>query len=103
MNFLTQLTSWFSMLKTFKSLRNRTTSLVHINGIWSPQNYGFLKAARELKINSPLSPHMLEPCFVITLGRKKIALFLYQKKAIQSVAYSCYGSEADSIKALGFY
>jgi hypothetical protein len=38
------------MLKTFKSFENRTAGFVHINGIWSPQNYGFLKAARELKI-----------------------------------------------------
>jgi hypothetical protein len=53
------------MLKTFKSfLKIEQPDLVHINGIWSPSNYGFLKAARELK-NCCLSPHgMLEPDFV---------------------------------------
>ena len=53
---------WFSLLKEFLVfLKNKKPDVVHINGIWSPQNWGFQKAAQELKIKVVLSPHgMLE-------------------------------------------
>jgi glycosyltransferase involved in cell wall biosynthesis len=105
--FDTKLSSWFFMMKAFKIfLKEEQPDLIHINGIWSPQNYGFLKAARELKIKLVLSPHgMLEPWILAhNPWKKKLALLLYQKKAIQRVAHihATAQMEANNIRALGF-
>lgn len=81
-------------------------NLVHINGIWSPQNWGFQKAAENLGIKVIVSPHgMLEPWILRhNVWKKKAALFLYQKKAVQRAAYlhATAQMEADNIQALGF-
>lgn len=105
--FKTSVLRWFSMLKEFHLLLlAEKPDLVHINGVWSPQNWGFQKVAQELGIKVVLSPHgMLEPWI---LGqnpwKKKLGLFLYQKKAIQRAEYlhATAPMEADSIRALGF-
>jgi len=105
--FKTSILRWFSMLDEFRLfLKSEKPHLVHINGIWSPQNWGFQKIAQELGIKVVLSPHgMLEPWILAqNAWKKKLGLFLYQKKAIQRAEYlhATAQMEADSIRALGF-
>lgn len=105
--FNTGILNWFSMIKEFSSfLKKEKPNLVHINGIWNPQNFVFQKAAEKLGIKVILSPHgMLEPWILSNNPwKKKIGMFLYQKKAIQRVSYihATATMESVSITALGF-
>jgi glycosyltransferase involved in cell wall biosynthesis len=105
--FKTSVLRWFSMLNEFQQfLIDEKPDLVHINGIWSPENWGFQKKAQELGIKVILSPHgMLEPWILDqNPWKKKIGLFLYQKKAIQKVLFlhATAQMEADNIRVLGF-
>jgi len=105
--FNTKITSWFSMLKAFKTfLKVEKPDLVHINGVWSPQNWGFQKIAQALGIKVVLAPHgMLEPWILDrNPWKKKIALFLYQHKAIVRANYlhATAKMEQDNIQSLGF-
>ena len=78
--FNTSVSRWFSILKEFKQfLIDEKPDLIHINGIWSPQNWGFQKKAQELGIKVILSPHgMLEPWILAQNPlKKKLGLFLY--------------------------
>lgn len=105
--FNTSVSRWFSMLKEFQEfLINEKPDLIHINGIWSPQNWGFQKKAQELGIKVILSPHgMLEPWILAQNPlKKKLGLFLYQKKAIQRALFlhATAQMEADNIRTLGF-
>lgn len=98
---------WFAMTKEFAVfLEKEKPSLVHINGIWSPQNWGFQKEAQKLGIKVIVSPHgMLEPWIMAHNPlKKKMALFLYQKRAIQGAVclHATAQMEAKNIKALGF-
>ena len=57
--FNTKIISWFSMIKAFETfLKVEHPDLVHINGIWSPQNWGFQKVAQKLGIKIVMS-HMV--------------------------------------------
>lgn len=105
--FKTSVLRWFSLIKEFSIfLEKEKPNLVHINGIWSPQNWGFQKAAQKLGIKVIVSPHgMLEPWIMANNPmKKKIALFLYQKKAIQRSVHihATAQMEAANIQALGF-
>jgi glycosyltransferase involved in cell wall biosynthesis len=105
--FNTSVLRWFSMLKEFQQfLIDEKPDLIHINGIWSPQNWGFQKKAQELGIKVILSPHgMLEPWILAqNPWKKKLGLFLYQKKAIQTTLYihATAQMEADNIRSIGF-
>ena len=105
--FDTSIFRWFTMLNEFyQFLKNEKPDIVHINGIWSPQNWGFQKAAQKLGIKVIISPHgMLEPWIMANNHwKKKIGLFLYQKKAIQNATYihATANMELANIKALGF-
>lgn len=105
--FNTGVLRWFLMTKDFfVFLEKEKPNLVHINGIWSPQNWGFQKAAQKLGIKVIVSPHgMLEPWIMAHNPlKKKIALFLYQNKAIQRSVYlhATAKMEAENIQALGF-
>lgn len=105
--FNTRITAWFSMMHAFDTfLKLEQPDLIHINGIWSPQNWGFQKASQMLGIEVVLSPHgMLEPWILAdNPWKKKLGLFLYQRKAIQRAAHihATAQMEADNIKALGF-
>lgn len=105
--FKTNFLRWFSMLKEFRLfLLTEKPDVVHINGIWSPQNWGFQKVSQELGIKVILSPHgMLEPWILAqNPWKKKIGLFLYQKKAIQRAEYihATAQMEKDSVRKLGF-
>ncbi|MCW2118500.1 glycosyltransferase [Flavobacterium sp. 7A] len=98
---------WYSLLKEFRNyLEEEKPDIVHINGIWSPQNWGFQKVAQQLNIKVILSPHgMLEPWIINhNPWKKKLAMALYQKKAIQNADYlhATAAMEEKSIKALGF-
>lgn len=105
--FDTRITAWFSMMHAFDTfLKLEQPDLIHINGIWSPQNWGFQKASQMLGIEVVLSPHgMLEPWILAdNPWKKKLGLFLYQRKAIQRAAHlhATAQMEAENIKALGF-
>ena len=98
---------WFSLIKEFRTfLENEKPDIVHINGIWSPQNWGFQKVAQELNIKVVMSPHgMLEPWIVQHNPlKKKVALFLFQNKAIKKAnhIHATAQMEKDSIRKLGF-
>ena len=98
---------WFSLIKEFRTfLQNEKPDIVHINGIWSPQNWGFQKVAQELNIKVVMSPHgMLEPWIVQHNPlKKKVALFLFQNKAIKKAnhIHATAQMEKDSIRKLGY-
>ncbi|WP_281337165.1 glycosyltransferase [Flavobacterium eburneipallidum] len=105
--FNTSMFRWFSMLNEFRFfLKNEKPDIVHINGIWSPQNWGFQKVAQELKIKVVLSPHGMLESWILEHNplKKKIALFLFQNKAIQTVdiLHATAQMEEDSIRKLGY-
>lgn len=97
----------FKLKQEFKRfLQNEQPDIVHINGIWNPQNAVFQKTAQELGIKVVLAPHgMLEP-YILNRNpwKKKLALFLYQHKAIQQADYihATAESELKQIQKLGY-
>lgn len=102
------LSRWWSLKKDFeKILTNEKPDLVHINGIWDPQNWLFQQVCIEQTIKVVLSPHgMLEP-YILNRNflKKRIALALYQKKAIKSADYllATALAELNQIRKLGFF
>lgn len=98
---------WFRLKEEFSNiLKSENPDLVHINGIWDPQNYLFQKIAQSLKIKTLISPHgMLEP-YILNRNpiKKKIALYLYQRDAIRKANYlhATAQTELDQIRRLGF-
>lgn len=105
--FDTSLKQLSKLQKSFKSfIESVQPDIVHINGIWLPQNWFFQKVAQELGVQTILSPHgMLEP-YIMNRNpwKKRIALALYQNKAIKSANYihATAQSELDNIRNLGF-
>ena len=101
------LSRWWSLKKDFeKILIKEKPDMVHINGIWDPQNWLFQQVCMEQRIKVVLSPHgMLEP-YILKRNflKKRIALALYQKKAIQSADYlhATASAELRQIRKLGF-
>jgi len=101
------LVRWFKLEKEFRQLLEKEKpDIVHINGIWMPQSWLFQKVAQKQGIQVVLSPHgMLEP-YIINRHpyKKKIALALYQQKALKRVHYfhATAQSELDQIRKLGF-
>jgi glycosyltransferase involved in cell wall biosynthesis len=98
---------WFALLNEYRIyLEIEKPDIVHINGIWSPQNWGFQKVAQELKIKVVLSPHGMLESWILQHNplKKKIALFLFQNKAIRNVdhIHATAQMEKDSIRKLGF-
>lgn len=98
---------WFSLLKEFRVfLENEKPDIVHINGIWTPQNWGFQKVAQELNIKVVLSPHGMLESWIIQHNplKKKMALFLFQNNAIKKVdhIHATAQMEKDSIRKLKF-
>ena len=105
--FNTSVLRWFSMLKEFQQfLIDEKPDLIHINGIWSPQNWGFQKKAQELGIKVILSPHGMLELWILAQNplKKKLGLFLYQKKAIQRALFlhATAQMEANNIRSIGF-
>ncbi|MBZ9731290.1 glycosyltransferase [Salegentibacter sp. JZCK2] len=101
------LSRWWSLKKEFeKILKSENPDMVHINGIWDPQNWLFQQVCIKQKIKVLLSPHgMLEP-YILKRNflKKRLALGLYQKKAIQSVDYlhATASAELSNIRNMGF-
>jgi len=98
---------WFSLLNEFRIfLKKENPAIVHINGIWTPQNWGFQKVAQELGIKVVLSPHgMLEPWILAhNPWKKKLGLFLYQNKAIRRAEHLHVTAlmEKETIRTLGY-
>lgn len=87
-------------------LKLEKPDLVHINGIWMPQLWIFQKAAQKQDIKVILTPHgMLEP-YILNRHplKKKIALALYQDKAIKraNIIHATANSELQQIQKLGY-
>lgn len=105
--FNNKISRWFSLINEYRIfLENEAPDIVHINGIWTPQNWGFQNEAQKLGIKVIVSPHgMLEPWIMAHNPiKKKIALFLYQKTALKRsiCLHATAKMEAENIQALGF-
>lgn len=105
--FDTNTMRWYALLREFRVfLKEEKPAVVHINGIWSPENWGFQKIAQELGIKVLVSPHgMLEPWILAQSPlKKKLGLFLYQSRALQTASqlHVTAPMEAQNIKKLGF-
>lgn len=89
-----------------KLLLEINPSLVHINAIWQPQPWWFQQVAQELGIPVVLSPHgMLEPWILARHPwRKRIALMLYQRKAVAGAValHATAEQELVQFRKLGF-
>lgn len=87
-------------------LLDEKPDIVHINGIWEPQTWWFQQEAQRCHIPVLLSPHgMMEP-WILNHNRlkKKIALFLYQHKAIRLATslHATAAEEAGNLQKLGY-
>jgi len=105
--FNNKMTRWFSLINEYRAyLEEECPDIVHINGIWSPQNWAFQNEAQKLGIKVIVSPHgMLEPWILAHNPiKKKIALFLYQKSALKKslCLHATAQMEAENLQALGF-
>jgi glycosyltransferase involved in cell wall biosynthesis len=87
-------------------LSNKNIDLIHLQHIWNPYIQVMAFWARKRKIPYIITPRgMLEPWIMERNPmKKKIAMFLYQRKSIQKAAYihATAQIEAGHIKALGF-
>lgn len=80
----------FSQLKQFSRqwqqiLNDEKPDVVHVNGIWMIQTWIIQKEALKMGITTYITPHgMLEPWILHhNRWKKKVALFLFQKKALK--------------------
>ena len=88
--FNLSLVRWFRLEKEFSQLiESEKPDIVHINGIWQPQTWLFQKVAQNFELKVVVSPHgMLDPYILKRHPlKKKIAMLLFQKKAINSANY----------------
>lgn len=105
--FDTSVKRYFSLRKEFEQfLADEKPDLVHVNGIWDPQIWWFQREAIRLKITVVLSPHgMMEP-WILNRNRwkKKIALALYQHKAMKlsKHLHATAESEKENLIRLGY-
>jgi glycosyltransferase involved in cell wall biosynthesis len=87
-------------------LSAKDIDLIHLQHIWNPYIQVMAFWAFQKKIPYIITPRgMLEPWIMANNPwKKKVALFLYQKKAIQRAAHihATAQMEADHIKELGF-
>jgi glycosyltransferase involved in cell wall biosynthesis len=87
-------------------LSAKDIDLIHLQHIWNPYIQVMAFWARKKNIPYIITPRgMLEPWIMAhNPWKKKIALFIYQKKAIQRSAHihATAQMEADNIKELGF-
>lgn len=87
-------------------LSTKDIDLIHLQHIWNPYIQVMAFWAHKKRIPYIITPRgMLEPWIMAhNPWKKKIALFLYQKKAIQRAAYihATAEMEATNIKFLGF-
>lgn len=101
---LSKFLNWKNDFNRFIKIEN--PDIVHINGIWTPQNWIFQNEAQKLGIKVILSPHgMLEPYILQrNAWKKKLALALYQNKAVRRAKFIhvTAESELDQIRKLGY-
>jgi glycosyltransferase involved in cell wall biosynthesis len=101
------LKNWFCMIKQFQQiLAEESPDVVHIHGIWQPQTWLFQREAQRLAIKVVLSPHgMMEPWILQRHPwKKKLALVLYQRKALRRADYLHATAllEKENLKKLGY-
>ena len=105
--FNTAIIRWFSLLNEFRNfLINEKPDIVHINGIWTPQNWAFQKVAQQLNIKVVLSPHGMLELWILQHNpfKKKLALLLFQYNAIKKTdhIHATSQMEKQSIEDLKF-
>lgn len=98
---------WFLLKKEFKEIiSNEKPDLVHINGIWDPQNWLFQKVAQNEGIKVIVSPHGMLESYILKRNpfKKLFAMLLYQQRALQTADYlhATAVSEMEQIRKLGF-
>ena len=89
--FKTNVLRWFSMLKEFKLfLQAENPDIVHINGVWSPQNWGFQKVAQELGMKVILSPRNVRTLDISSksLEEKIRTIFISKKSHTKSSSFA---------------
>jgi len=102
--------SMYCYLKFEKEFQTLITKempdIVHINGIWEPQTWFFQKMAQDLGIKVVLTPHGMLESYILNRHswKKKIALAMYQDKAIRHVDYlhATAQPELDQFRKLGY-
>lgn len=101
---LSKILKWENDFNSF--IKIEKPDIVHINGIWTPQNWIFQNAAQKLGINVIISPHGMLYSTILKRNflKKKIAMFLYQDTAIKKADFLLLTSESeyDQIRKLGY-
>ena len=88
--FKTNVFRWFSLIKEFSVfLEKEKPNLVHINGIWSPQNWGFQKVAQKLGIKVIVSPHGMLETWILAQNPWKKKLGLFNFKRSSGLKFAC--------------
>lgn len=82
-NLLKLKKQWSDLLEEIKP------DIVHSNGIWEPQSWIIQHEAQKRGIKVVITPHgMMEPwCVHNKAWKKKIALFMYQRRSIREADY----------------
>jgi glycosyltransferase involved in cell wall biosynthesis len=89
-----------------KSLSKNEISLIHLQHVWDPYIHVIARAAQKKGIPYIITPRgMLEPWIMNRHSwKKKIAMWLYQRKDIENAAYlhATCDMEKENIRKLGF-
>lgn len=89
-----------------KELTEFNPHIVHINGIWQPQTWWVQREAQKMGIQVIVSPHGMLETYILNRNprRKKVALWLYQRKAVQkaNMLHATAHSEEIQFRKLGF-
>jgi len=98
--------TFWELYRYGSSLSVNDIDLIHLQHIWNPYIQVMAYWANKKKIPYIITPRgMLEPWILAqNPWKKKLGLFLYQKKAIQRAVclHATAQMEADNIRALGF-
>lgn len=99
---------WFGLKNDLNNIFvTENPDIVHINGIWLPQTFLVQQVAQKLGIQVILSPHGMLESYILNRHplKKKLALALYQHKAITTADYihATAQSELDQIRKLGYH
>ena len=94
--------SYYKILS--KSIKNRTHTIIHDNGIWLPSNYTVSKLANNLSLPLVISTHGMLQEWSIThkYFKKRIAWYFYQRNHFRSASliHATSLNEAESIKKI---
>lgn len=96
---------WSARTRIKEKLRSESIDVVHVHGIWNAVSYWGCALAKQSGRKLVLHPRgMLEPwCLAHKAWKKRIALALYQRRALNSVDlfFATAEQELESIRRLG--